>query len=208
MDHVSTGIRSLLSFSFIYDNFLKLVGYDKALVELVRTYIKPFPKAKILDVGCGTSMILQYLPSDICYHGFDMNEKYIEKSREQFSDSVNYKFFNNRVSESTITEPDTFDIVIAISILHHLDDNEARHLFQSAFFALKPGGRLITYDPVNKPDQSLFIKTFNRFDRGQNIRTPSEYHALVQGFKSIKSFVRDDMGWRIPGEAFIFECTK
>lgn len=208
MDHISSGIRSLLNFSIAYNFFLKFVGYDKALQELVNTHIKPFQNAKILDIGCGTSMILNYLPSHIDYHGFDMNEKYINKSRKKFSNNKNYKFINARVSKNTITDLGAYDIAIAISILHHLNDNEANYLFQNAYLALKPGGRLVTYDPIKLPNQTWFIKTFNMLDRGKNIRDLDQYKSLIRQFQNVNWYIRDDMGWTIPGVAVILECAK
>ena len=45
-------------------------------------------------------------------------------------------------------------IVLAIGVVHHLDDAEAVKLFQLAHAALKSGGRLVTMDGCYVPKQS------------------------------------------------------
>ena len=58
----------------------------------------------------------------------------------------------------TLAERDYFDIVLALGVLHHLDDDEALTLFQIARDAMKPGGRLVTIDGVWTDDQSHIAK--------------------------------------------------
>ncbi len=83
---------------------------------------------RILEIGCGPGNIARYL-TQYEYVGFDLNAKYIEVAKRRFPEA---KFVCERVSQFSLSEQQSFDVVLAIGILHHLDDNEASQLFQIA----------------------------------------------------------------------------
>ena len=70
-------LRSLLSFPQIFNFYLLLIGFNTLRRKFVNEFIKPFPGATILDIGCGTASILDFLPDNVSYTGFDMNQRYI-----------------------------------------------------------------------------------------------------------------------------------
>lgn len=53
-----------------------------------------------------------------------------------------------RVSQFSLAKQQSFDAALTLGIVHHLDDQEERHLFQIAYDALKSGGKQITFDGV------------------------------------------------------------
>ena len=62
-------------------------------------------------------------------------------------------------SRSSVTDADLgtlgeFDLVLAMSLLHHLSDTEADHVFGLGARALADGGRMFTNDPCLVPGQS------------------------------------------------------
>lgn len=100
------------------------------------------------------------------------------------------------------------DIALAIGILHHLDDAEARALIQTAWNKLKPGGRFITLDGALVPDQSKVARGLILRDRGQNVRSPEEYARLATGiFSTVHATVRNDL-LLVPYTHCILECTR
>ena len=87
---------------------------------------------------------MSYLPpSD--YLGFDLSPKYIELAKRRFPKA---HFVCERVSQFSLAKEQSFDLVLALGIVHHLEDAEALQLFQIAYDALKPGGKLVTIDGV------------------------------------------------------------
>ena len=86
----------------------------------------------------------------------------------------------------TLVERDYFDIVLALGVLHHLDDNEALTLFQIAHDAMKPGGRLVTIDGVWTDDQSHIVKYLLSRDRGRFVRSEAGYQGI--GGKSVLQY--------------------
>ena len=205
MDHVRTGFRWILEFSFVYNLFQDLLGAKVARTRYVKEFIRPFDGAKILDIGCGTSAILDYLPENVQYFGFDFNAKYIAYAKKKYGNRGN--FMCVRVNESCI-EDRNFDIVLANAILHHLDDCEAERLIATAFSHLKKGGYLVTFDGVYIPNQSPIAKFIISLDRGQCVRTVEGYSELAKKcFSTVDTTVLTNL-YRVPYTVLIMRCMK
>ncbi len=100
------------------------------------------------------------------------------------------------------------DIVIAVSVLHHLDDEEAADCIRFAHDALKKGGRLICHDPCWMPNQGALSKYIMSNDRGRNIRTEQEYRQLAATvFSNVNAWL-DTKPMRIPYVTVVLECEK
>lgn len=197
-------IRSVLAIPAAYELWWNLVGGPGWAKILVSEYIQPGPGARILEVGCGPGNIARYLIQHQ-YVGFDSNANYIEVARRRFPEA---KFICQRVSQISVAEQQSFDIVLAIGIVHHLDDTEAGQLFQVAHGALKPRAKLITFDGVWTEDQSSAARWILARDRGEHVRTEPEYVNLAsQVFDTVKPTVRHDL-LRIPYSHLIFECVR
>ena len=192
MAQMTRGLRSILSIPFIYNIIQRSLGQKRAYKILVSDYLSPDPQSRILDIGCGTARILDYLPREIDYVGFDLSPSYIKAAKSTYGDRG--RFCCERVSRFTITEMALFDYVLAIGIIHHLDDCEATQLFQIAYQALKPGGRLLTADGVFVDGQSPVAKLLLKLDRGKNIRQKEDYEQLVKAvFNSVVTDIRYDI---------------
>jgi cyclopropane fatty-acyl-phospholipid synthase-like methyltransferase len=198
------GLRSVLSSPRMYALFFDLVGGGTRDRTLVREYICPKAGDRILDIGCGPGSIVPYMLNTE-YLGFDASSEYIDHARRRFP---RMRFVHERVSRFTISELGAFDIVLALGIVHHLDDAEAVSLFRIAHDALKPGARLITVDGVWTTDQSPIAKYLLSRDRGRFVRTADAYQKLASGvFTRIQSNIRHNL-LRIPYSHIILECTR
>lgn len=171
------GFKSILSSPFIYRLFSTVVGQGPARDIYVKDWIRPQPGERILDIGCGPGDIVEHLPEYICYVGFDMSDGYINAAQNRFGQRA--QFICKCLDEDVLKDQEPFDIVTAIGVLHHLDDKEVLNLFHLASLALKPGGRLITVDPVFYEGQSRFEHWLISKDRGNYIRDASNYIDLI-----------------------------
>lgn len=195
-------IRSVLAFPAAYRLFSNIIaGHARFL--FVEKYVRPRDGDKILGIGCGPGYILEYLPS-VEYLGFDMNQKYIENATKRFGNRGT--FVCKKLSRELSEELSAFDIILAIGILHHLDNDEAVQLFELAISTLKPGGRLITLDGCYMKGQPWIATLILSKDRGKYVRTKDEYVSLASKlFKDIQVSIHDDL-IRIPYTHIIMEC--
>ncbi len=197
-------IRAVLSRSWAYQSFWHAVGGNERNRALLREYIRPADGDRVLDIGCGPGTMVPYLPGAE-YVGLDASPEYIDRARRRFPDA---RFVCQRVGQHDLVERDYFDIVLALGVLHHLDDNEALALFQIARDAMKPGGRLITVDGVWTDDQSKVVKYLLSRDRGRFVRSEDGYRKLgAKVFSNIESVIRHDL-LRIPYTLVILKCVR
>lgn len=205
MAQTTKGVRSVLSIPVVYESFQKAVGSSRVRRQLVETYINPRPGLRVLDVGCGPGDLIKYLPG-VDYAGTDLSTAYIESARRRFGDRGRY--FAGRVSDLDPAELGQFDVVIAKSVLHHIDEDEALHLFDSASRVLAEGGRLVTLDAAYTPDMSRASRFVVSRDRGQSILTPAGYEALARrAFAEVDVAVHHDL-LRIPYTHVFMSCGQ
>ena len=198
------GIRAILSHPFIYSSFQSLMGAHKSRQRFVANYVKPSPGMRILDVGCGPADILDYLP-DVDYWGYDISEPYVAQAKARFGQRG--RFNCQQLQLHDLAALPKFDAVLALGLLHHLDDPVAVGVFQLAYEALQPGGRMLSIDPCLDASQNPVARFLVRNDRGQNVRNKEEYQALAtQVFTSTSVEVRHQ-AW-IPYTHSFIECMK
>jgi len=197
-------VRSVLSRSWAYQSFWHAIGGDERNRVLLREYIRPAPGDRVLDIGCGPGTMVPYLPGTE-YVGLDVSTEYIERARNRFPQA---RFVCQGVGKYDSVEPSSFDIVLGLGVLHHLDDSEALALFQTARDAMKPGARLVTLDGVWTDNQSHIVKYLLSRDRGRFVRSEAGYRELASKvFSNIESSVRHDM-LRIPYTMLILTCVR
>lgn len=204
MAQVTHGVRSILSHPFVYSALQSLMGAHQARKNFVANHVKPFSGMKVLDIGCGPADILAYLPA-VDYWGFDISENYINRARAKFGTAG--RFQCKQLHETDLDVLPAFDVVLAIGLIHHLDEEAALEVMQLARKALKPGGRLLTIDPCLEPSQNPIARFLIRNDRGQNVRDKAGYEALANAvFESPRVDVRHK-AW-IPYTHCYMECQK
>ena len=166
--------------------------------------IRARPADKVLDLGCGTAEILDFLPK-IDYVGYDISVEYIEAAKRRFGNRG--KFEVKIATETDVTGAGPFDIVLALGVLHHLDDDTALDLMRTAHAALKPGGRLVTFDPVYVLGQNPLARFLISKDRGQNVRDQPGYEKLAKSFfQTVHTTIRHQ-SW-IPYSHCFIEAVK
>ncbi|HAM71031.1 MAG TPA: class I SAM-dependent methyltransferase [Verrucomicrobiales bacterium] len=198
-------IRRTLANPALYAAFARLVGGPRSVETLVREHIRPQPGFKVLDIGCGPAEILAHL-GEVDYTGFDLSAEYIEAGRARYGSRA--RLFCQRVTRDVLPHEPCFDLVMAIGVLHHLTDGEARDLFELARGVLKPGGRLVTLDGCYVEGQSRIARFLLSRDRGEYVRTEEAYRQLAQGtFPDPRLRLRHDL-LRIPFTHLVMECER
>lgn len=205
MSQITTGLHSVLSYSFVYSTIQYLMGARAGWKNFVERFVQANSQSLILDIGCGPADILEYLPQDIQYWGFDVSSDYIKKAQQKYK--ARGSFFAKSLDEADLAKMPKFDRVIMVGVLHHLDDVIAHQVIRLSHSALKDGGKLVTVDPCYKANQNIFARFLISKDRGQNVRNESGYKQLIADTFN-HSFVQVvDKTW-IPYTHCYMVCTK
>ncbi|WP_299556118.1 class I SAM-dependent methyltransferase [Seonamhaeicola sp.] len=196
--------RSILKLSYFYTTYQYLVGGIRARRLFIENDARINAGEKVLDIGCGPGDILRFLP-EVNYTGCDINPKYIKTAREHYPQ---YDFHATSIEKFKLKDPQTFDVVITTGVIHHLNDNQVKTLFNLAKNALKPEGRLVTFDGCYIANQNPISKKFLDMDRGNFIRNEKEYVFLAkQYFSDVKTKI-DETYFHIPYTSLIMECKN
>lgn len=59
------------------------------------------------------------------YLGFDLSSRYIELAKKRFPQA---EFVCERVSQFSLAKQHSFEVVLALGIVHHLEDEELRRV--------------------------------------------------------------------------------
>lgn len=204
MSQYTSGWRSCLSLPGIYGLLQTLLGGPSSLRYIIKTYIRPVPGMRILDLGCGPATIMDSLPEHIDYVGVDLSPAYIYAARKKYGKRGEFHCLPvESLQETGLTG---FDLVMGLGVLHHLDNAQAARFFSIAAKALKHGGRCMVLDPCLVPGQHPVARLLIRMDRGRNVRTADDYAVLAKAnFPLISQTLHHDL-LRIPYTLHIMEC--
>ena len=173
-------LNSAAGYNF-FDLLVGRFGYSRA--KLFAKYCPYTPGMRILDLGCGPGTATKFFNEED-YLGVDTSPAYIEAAKNShplhsfncsdFGES--YQFIRN--------EHGKFDLVVAMGLLHHIDDEMAGRYIACCREILRPGGVVGTFDGCIYEGQSKIRRKVVMSDRGKFIRTQGEYLDLFerQGF--------------------------
>jgi SAM-dependent methyltransferase len=205
MSQITTGVRSILSSPSIYNLSQLVMGANSSRKSFADSHLQIEPNGNFLDIGCGTAEIRAFLPADINYFGFDQDQSYIDHARTKFGDAG--QFERATVNALTIAGLPRMDVVLAIGLIHHLDDSEVITLMQIAKEVLSEHGRFVTLDPCYDSGQNRIAKWLIDRDRGNHVRDQSSYLRLAeQVFTRVQSTV-NHKAW-VPYTHNILVCER
>ncbi len=143
----------------VYDFFFKHVHREHRFREPLLEMSDLRGGETVLDIGCGTGtyamMMADSLP-DGEVHGIDYSERLVDhakgKAGEQGYD-IEY-----RVGPTTALPYDdnTFDVVSSTLFFPYLNEEETKGTLEEVYRVLKPGGRFVSYDMVEFPQNRFF----------------------------------------------------
>jgi len=208
MSEVTSGIRAVLSFAGVYDALQNALGAAHYRRKIASAYLPPNPlrKLRVLDVGCGTAQILDYLP-ECTYVGVDLSQRYVAAAKRRYGDRAT--FVCVEATRASFEQwRGEFDCVLMLGLLHHLDDIDAVSLFRAVGIALAPHGRVVSVDPTVSHGTHAVGQFLVARDRGRNVRPAHGYEALArQAFDRTIVHVRHDL-LRVPYSHAILECSE
>lgn len=139
-------------------------------VEMLCADIRP--GMRILEVGCGTGLLTEEIAKrDVKLYSLDISQELLKRAKER-SGNKDIIFFCSSAYELGFADA-SFDRVIGMSVLHHLDMDRAWREF---YRILKKGGRVAFSEPNmlnphifaerhffrerfhNSPDETAFVR--------------------------------------------------
>lgn len=113
---------------------------------LIECALPPRAGARVLDVGCGSGVIADYLAARVeRVDAVDANPAAIEYARSAFT-KPNLHFHRGYVDELAFAE-ETFDQAYCLEVIEHIYEPQVRVLLAKLARLLKPGGRLLVTTP-------------------------------------------------------------
>jgi ubiquinone/menaquinone biosynthesis C-methylase UbiE len=156
---------------------------------------------RLLDIGCGTGRFLDFVKQTwprLQTIGLDMSDAYVRHAKRHLRHRSRISFVIGKAE--AIPVPDgSQDAVTSIFLFHELPPNVRRSALRECGRVLKPGGRLILLDSLQRDDQPDYDGLLQRFPRNyhepyyasytrENFAALAADHGLTQ-VRSVIAFV-------------------
>lgn len=183
------GLHAALKSSAVYNLWQRIAGSRHFKKKLVEELLSLTPDMRMLDIGCGTGEILDFISPglNLEYVGTDISPEYISRASSRYSGRGT---FLCQDATAPLEHQDYFDLALLLGLLHHLNDQTCIGALSRAVEALKPGGMLRIIEPLRRPSAGLLERVLMAHDRGQYVRTLDEYISLMRALPlQIETFV-------------------
>lgn len=168
----------------------------------VESDLRPVPGERLLDLGCGTGLILNFLPP-LDYWGLDSDPARIRLAQKKWGDRAH--FICSDLSRVPWPVQGPFDRVTATGLLHHLADAEVLQVLNNVRKLLKTRAPFVTFDGCYEKQQSPFAHLLLSMDRGKYVRDEKSYTSLARSvFKHVESRIERRF-LRVPYSHLIME---
>src|SRR2546421_12134127 len=78
-----SGLLRWLNVPFVYNAFSAAVGANALRRRLIENHVRAKPGDKVIDIGCGSALALQWLP-EVQYMGLDINPDCVAFARRTY----------------------------------------------------------------------------------------------------------------------------
>jgi ubiquinone/menaquinone biosynthesis C-methylase UbiE len=139
----------------------------------------------LLDIGCGTGRFLDFVKQAwprLAVHGLDMSEAYIRHARRHLRGRSRVSFAVGK-AEAIALPDNSQDAVTSIFLFHELPPKVRRQALCEFARVLKPGGRLVLLDSLQRGDRPDYDGMLELFP--QNYHEPYYASYLDEDFAAL-----------------------
>ncbi|MBF0212324.1 MAG: class I SAM-dependent methyltransferase [Magnetococcales bacterium] len=206
MSQRERGLYSFLYHPRVYRWSQDLLG-DRNLVRVAsETLLRAKPGDRLLDLGCGTGNLLEFLPA-VRYTGLDNNPEYIAFARKRYGDQGAFVVGDLGCLDQSVDLREKFELIALLGVTHHLSDETVLDLYRQARLLLTETGRVCVVDPCLHDRQPWIARQLAEKDRGNHVRRLEEYPRLAREvFPSVRFELRQGI-LRIPYSYLFMEMA-
>lgn len=176
-------IQNIFNNPFFYKVFQSAVSKRSTTWMIEKEWINGDDSSRVLDFGCGVGHYSK-LFKDQVYLGIEPIESCVQTANRFLSrENVEFRVGDHRTL--SLLNDSSFDLILALGVIHHLNDEDFKVFLSQADRLLIPGGRLVTMDPVLHEKQSRISKWVVSKDRGEWVRENSDYVSNLENVFSV-----------------------
>jgi ubiquinone/menaquinone biosynthesis C-methylase UbiE len=147
-------------------------------------------RLRVVDIGCGTGRFLDFLKQAwprLPAVGLDLSEAYLREAKRHLKrwSRINLTVAN---AESIPLPDESLDAVTSIFVFHELPPAVRRTVFREIGRVLKPGGRLVLVDSLQRGDEPDYEGVLELFPR--NYHEPYYASYIEEDFGAIAAACR------------------
>ena len=207
---------SQTNFPRLWSIFQYFVGGINEKRKLCEIHLKE--QDVILEIGCSTGIMADIFKKykGINYTGIDIDKEVIEYAQHAFRENKNFQFMNVDLRDFKNISSKKFDYILFAGMLHHIDDNMAIELFNSAIDLIKPDGIIVIVDPLHPEiTDSWLMHYFMKIDRGKYFRKENEMLTIISKLDRlnlddilIKNIHATPLGFPVSGKFGVYLLKK
>lgn len=152
--------------------YLHVLSEAKRYLELSAMELVPHLRGNVLELGCGTGNLTQFLAMQFPFTAIDIDESFIRAAAQSLADVSSARKKPPQKTEFCqwdLTEAPRedwvghFDTILSCQVLEHLEDD--RKILKTYLKCLKPGGRVVLQLPSHEFAFSSLDKSLGHFRR-------------------------------------------
>lgn len=158
-------------------------------------------RLRLVDIGCGTARFLDFVRQAwprLPVVGLDMSEAYLRHARRHLPNRSRLSFVVGKAEAMPLPD-NSQDAVTGIFLFHELPPKVRRGVLQECARVLKPGGRLVLVDSLQRGDEPDYEGLLELFPQSYHepyylSYTHEDFHALAAKcgltfVRSVKAFI-------------------
>lgn len=125
--------------------------------KLIADLVISIPEARIIDIGCGTGKLADYVPQNY-YLGIDLNKTFIDFAKKHRG-SAKHKFLHRDILDPLLykdffSEKTSFQYAVISDILHHIPKKDVDFLLKKVWNSVNTA--LVFCEPYHFADRKSF----------------------------------------------------
>lgn len=174
-------ILSIFDFPLFFNLLQRLIADQQHVKKFVKLALSKLQPQSILDIGFGTGNFMEVIPKTSRYVGIDNNPRYFSFTKNRFA-APNREIFLQDASDINFYKGRYFDVVMLISILHHLSEEE---LFKILPAIKKITAKALIITDILPDPPGALPKLLVKLDRGRFIRNSQLKVAILKRYFKI-----------------------